>query len=281
MSKILVSYIPALHKGYLNLFCECGAKTLYIIGDDLINLIPDLDYVSRKDSLRAISPEMVMDAVRSWNIFDSVHVLNLNSIQFLVSCGDQIIMPDEDVSRSISQKYFLGKDVIFHQIFLRWNKVNTTAAKKLSCDRISLTNFEKEVVGVVLNESQKSWDWWRQVGGVITRGEEILLVAHNQHLPEEQNPYIFGDPRAVFNKGVNIELSTAEHAEAILIAEAAKRGICLEGTYLFVSDFPCPPCAKLVGRSGIKKCYFINGYAMLDGEEVLKDRNVEIIQIIM
>ena len=48
---------------------------------------------------------------------------------------------------------------------------------------------------------------------------------------------------------------------------------------MIVTDFPCPPCAKLVAYSGIKKLFYLKGYAMLDGERILKDAGVEIIKI--
>ncbi|NCS97095.1 MAG: deoxycytidylate deaminase, partial [Candidatus Pacebacteria bacterium] len=82
------------------------------------------------------------------------------------------------------------------------------------------------------------------------------------------------DPRNSFHKGEHIELSTAIHAEAALIADAAKKGISLEGTQLYVTTFPCPACAKLIACSGITKLYFSEGYSMLDGEKILNDAGV-------
>ena len=45
---------------------------------------------------------------------------------------------------------------------------------------------------------------------------------------------------------------------------------------MYVTVFPCPPCAKLIAYSGIKRLYCGGGYAVLDGEEVLKSNGVEI-----
>ena len=83
-----------------------------------------------------------------------------------------------------------------------------------------------------------------------------------------------------FKKGRHIELTTDQHAESVVISEAAKKGIALEGADLYMSTFPCPPCAKLVAAAGIRRCYFSSGYAMLDGERILKDRGVEIIRVV-
>jgi dCMP deaminase len=126
-------------------------------------------------------------------------------------------------------------------------------------------------------EAGKSSDWWRHVASAIVKDGKVLLVAHNHHIPSAQTPYIQGDPRSDFQKGVNLELSTAIHSEASLIAQAAEKGISLRGASVYVTTFPCPPCAKLIAYSGIKKVYYSSGYGVLDGESVLKVKGVEII----
>ena len=103
------------------------------------------------------------------------------------------------------------------------------------------------------------------------------MKVHNHAVPSEMMPYVEGDPRSDFSKGVNIELSTSFHCEAQLIAEAARKGVSLEDAELYVTTFPCPVCARLVAYSGIKKLYYADGYGVLDGERVLKSQGVEII----
>jgi dCMP deaminase len=88
-----------------------------------------------------------------------------------------------------------------------------------------------------------------------------------------------GDPRSNFYKGVGFELSTATHAEARLIAQAARDGTSTEGAVMYVTDFPCPPCAKLIAAAGISRLYFRSGYAVLDGQQVLESAGVDLIQI--
>lgn len=98
-------------------------------------------------------------------------------------------------------------------------------------------------------------------------------------MPSPHTPYMDGDPRNAFHKGVNIELGTALHAEKGIICEAAKRGISLKGAYLYVTTFPCPPCAKAIVAAGFKRCYYSSGYALLDGESILKESGVEVVYV--
>jgi len=78
---------------------------------------------------------------------------------------------------------------------------------------------------------------------------------------------------------VHLELSTTTHAEAQLIADAARRGVATEGAVMYVTDFPCPPCAKLVAAAGVSRLYFRTGYAVLDGNDILVAGGVEIVRV--
>jgi dCMP deaminase len=124
-----------------------------------------------------------------------------------------------------------------------------------------------------------SSDWWRQVGAVAVRDGVLLGVAHNEHRPSEYSPYINGDPRNDFSRGVRADLSTALHAEAALIAAAARAGTSLDGADLYVSTFPCPACARLIAEAGFRRCFFAGPYALLDGDTVLRAAQVELIWV--
>lgn len=49
----------------------------------------------------------------------------------------------------------------------------------------------------------------------------------------------------------NGDCQRAIHAEANVIALAARHGIAIEGTWLYVTHFPCHKCAQLIVASGI------------------------------
>jgi dCMP deaminase len=96
-------------------------------------------------------------------------------------------------------------------------------------------------------------------------------------VPSDQIANDEGDPRGNFKAGQHLESSLALHAEASIVAQAAKSGISLEGADIYVDTFPCPPCAKQLAYSGIKTLCYRNGYAVLDGERILKSQGVKII----
>jgi len=106
------------------------------------------------------------------------------------------------------------------------------------------------------------------------------MTSHNCHWPTAHSLYINGDPRSNFNAGEQIEMCTAIHAEASLVARAAKIGIPLNGASVLVTTFPCPGCARLLVEAGIKKLYFIEGYSLLDSLEILKSSGVEVKRLV-
>lgn len=54
------------------------------------------------------------------------------------------------------------------------------------------------------------------------------------------------------------------HAEANLIAYAAKKGVALEGATLYITHSPCRKCTELIIQAGIKKVYYVKSYRATD-----------------
>lgn len=274
MKKAIIAYVPVLQEGYRRFFEKYkDADTLYVVGKDLI---AETDYLRKE--IRALDPELVRKAIESWGLMPSVFILEKKDIEKIKSEFDEFILPNEDVMHDLAEKYFSGKEIIFDEIFLRWDKHNTIKEFPVNPDvKISKEDFDKDMILRALLASAKSSDWWRRVGAVVVKDGEIIISACNQHVPSSHMPNVNGDPRSCFHKGVHLELSTAIHAESAAISEAARKGISLEGASLYVTNFPCPPCAKAIAYSGIKKLYYTIGYGVLDGESILKSKGVEIV----
>jgi dCMP deaminase len=189
-------------------------------------------------------------------------------------------MPDEEISHEVHLKYFSHCRAEFEDVFLRWHRRKVEEKEELNPDfTIPPEGFLQNVLQIGLREASRSPDWWLQVGAVIWKDKKILLKGFNTHLPTPRITEVFGDPRAFSSRGKNIEITTALHAEASLISAAAKFGIPLRGNSIFVTVFPCPPCAKLIANSGLRWLYYLDGYSVLDGEAVLKQADVMIVKI--
>lgn len=261
-------YVPALHAGILSFIAEVPEDApLYLLSEELIKYIDtNFDYLRKE--IRALSPEQARKSIQALFPQRTIELLTLTTLETYNNSEQSLILPKEDIFLWLAEKNLEKAHITYNSTFLRWNRTNTLEKKTPSAE--TLAAFEA---------ADHSSDWWRQVGGAIVKNGDIIAVAHNRHVPSPYTPYIDSDPRNSFHKGVHIELSTALHAEAALIADAARNGTSLKNTELYLTTFPCPPCAKLVAASGIKKLYFLEGYSMLDGEKVLADAGVKIFKL--
>lgn len=281
MQTYVIAYVPVIQMGYVKFFTNhADADGFFILDSDVL---AKFDWL-RKD-LRALAPVDAADGLgkilRSQKIDKPIRLLNVKMLQELFNPKkDRLIMPDEEIMHSLAEEFLPKMHLEFESVFLRWHSQNTTKQNVVESDKkMPISEFSAKMMKLAKEAATRSADWWRQVGAVLIRGNTILFTTFNQHVPDQYQTLFNGDPRGNFTKRVNIDLTTAIHAEAALIAEAARKGESLEGTELYVTTFPCPNCAKLVAYSGIKKLYFQDGYSMVDGEGILKEKGVEIIHL--
>jgi len=275
MQFFVVAYVPVLHAGYLEFFRKYPNSQLYIFGPDITS---EFSHLER--DIRALSPYDMKLVVKALGIFSKVHVLDHDSLRSLGKSRRKIVLPDEDVSREIAARYFPKKRVIFESVFLRWDKKNTMSERVVSPDRIISTDaFDREMMNRAHKEALKSPDWWRQVGALVVKNGKVLFHAFNKHMPSEHSLYALGDPRGNFDWGERIDLSKALHAEVGVIAQAAKRGVSVDRAWLYITTFPCPPCALSIAEAGFERVYYKEGYSLIGAEETLRSYGVEIILI--
>lgn len=269
----IISFVPALHKGYIDFFKKYP-DTLYLIDSDFVQDFPRLER-----DLRQFNADDMKKAIEALDILKEVKVLHAVDISTINLEGD-VVMPDEDISRELKEKYFKNIAVTFEPVFLRWNRQITLAESVVPPDRvISTSQLDKELIATAFAEASRSSDWWRQVGAVVVKDGKILLTGYNKHMPSDLSMDFYGDPRSSFDAGERIDLSTAIHGEANLIAKAARSGIPLQDASIYVTTFPCPNCAKLIVEAGIKKVFYSKGYSLLDAETILKSAGAEIVMV--
>lgn len=68
------------------------------------------------------------------------------------------------------------------------------------------------------------------------------------------------------------------HAETNAIAFAAKNGLPISGSTLYVTLAPCLPCAKLIVSAGIHEVYYYAEYRDMSGVEYLMTAGVKVCQ---
>lgn len=105
----------------------------------------------------------------------------------------------------------------------------------------------------------------RPTGAVIVRDSNILATGYNGSMPGA--PHCLGTQTEngtpfCFRRSVNApevdkyNYCRASHAEANAVAQAARMGINLDGSTLYVTLAPCYVCLKLLATAGVKHIYY-------------------------
>jgi dCMP deaminase len=249
MAPQLLAFVPVIHRGYEQVLGRLGPRAeVLLLGESFA-----ADYPVIRKEIRALPPERVAEYIAGVYPELEVGVVERWDIAERVG-GPLLIVPDEKLMRSVVRKFKLSRlvdKVRYEPTFLRWDRswAEFSEPAEQLAKRADDADAER-LARVAIKISGSSGDWWRQVGAMAVRDGEVLVRAANQHLPSEYSPYIDGDPRNEYRKGLRADLSTALHAEASVVAEAARNGIRLKGADLFVSTFPCQPtsCRPPVSR---------------------------------
>ncbi len=273
MKQVLL-YLPVVHAGHEAFFARHpDAAEVLLLGAGFKSAFKSL----AKD-IRALPPERAAQFLRVMLPGARVLVVEPADLPAALT-GDTLVLPDEDVTRQLAEEQQLGanRNLVFDKTFLRWDRDWSRARRPAAADG---TVTQAGLPGHLLTRASElaghSSDWWRQVGAIAWRGERILGEAWNHHCPTEYAPYTDGDPRDGFSRGVRADLSTAIHAEASVVAKAARDGVPLDGADLYVTTFPCPACARLIAESGFRRCYFADPYSLLEGDTILRVAGVEL-----
>jgi len=103
----------------------------------------------------------------------------------------------------------------------------------------------------------------RQVGAVaVSPDNRILGTGYNGALPGSPHCEEVGclRDRLGVPSGQRQEICRAQHAEANVCNFAARYGVSLNGSIIYVTAQPCTTCVKAMVTSGIKKVVFDSDY---------------------
>lgn len=121
----------------------------------------------------------------------------------------------------------------------------------------------------------------RSVGAVIVKNKRILTTGYNGAPSNIKHCMEAGCLREDMNvaSGERHELCRGIHAEQNAIIQAAFHGVSIKDAALFCTNQPCSICAKMIINSGIKKIYYLAGYADTLSQEMFKEAAIEIIKL--
>ncbi|MCK5084083.1 MAG: hypothetical protein KAQ64_00315 [Candidatus Pacebacteria bacterium] len=290
MSKqkiLILGEFIVFHKGYiefLNKIKKGEENLVFFVGILSDKTIKEL--TSLEPDIRKVSEEGIKHIINSYISVKEYFSVGKDNFSQIVSDlePDKIFILQGDKSEDFADKYLIDskyKDITeYHDIRLRWSDDKVQEFKKEASElpEEELKEHQK-FMRDALEEAERSKCWWRQVGAVAVKNGEVIFRGFNRMLPTEDECYKIGCIRDSIEPGKDPEVCSVTHAEASIISLAARDGVSLKDTILYVTHFPCPACAKLVALAGFKKVVYTRGSSVFDGERVMASREVDIIKI--
>ncbi|HJF64847.1 cytidine deaminase [Slackia equolifaciens] len=143
---------------------------------------------------------------------------------------------------------------------------------------IKRPSWDQYFIHLAFEVSMRSTCLRRAVGAVIVKDRRILATGYNgvpsglRHCDEtgclrEQ----LGVP-----SGQRHEICRGLHAEQNAIIQAARYGIDIEGSSIYITTEPCVVCAKMLINAGIREIVFAEGYPDKLAEELLGETDIKI-----
>ena len=113
----------------------------------------------------------------------------------------------------------------------------------------------------------------KHVGAVIVRDKTILSTGYNgsiRGMPHcDEVGHLMEDGHCV----------ATIHAETNAILQAAKNGVMINGSEVYITASPCWPCFKMLANAGIKKIFYGEFYRDERIFDVAKRIGIELIHI--
>lgn len=128
-------------------------------------------------------------------------------------------------------------------------------------------------MGTAILHSKLSKARRKAVGAVLVTPRGVTLTGYNGTPAGLDNDcetvHFDGCARTLVSKAEVI------HAELNCILKAAKEGVSVEGSTIYVTLSPCVPCAAMLIQAGIKEVVYLEAYRLTDGLDLLRSAGVE------
>ena len=111
------------------------------------------------------------------------------------------------------------------------------------------------------------------VGAVIVRDKTILSTGYNGSIRKLSHCDEVG------HMIENDHCVATIHAEANAIIQAAKNGVCIDGSTIYTTASPCWICFKLIANSGIRRICFGEFYRDHRIFEIAKKLKIELVKL--
>ena len=139
--------------------------------------------------------------------------------------------------------------------------------------KMKRANWEQYFMNIAKEVATRSTCDRKHVGALIVRDKTILSTGYNgsiRGMPHcDEAGHMMEDNHCV----------ATIHAETNAILQAAKNGVMIDKSEVYITASPCWPCFKMLANAGIKKIYYGEFYRDDRIFEVAKKIGIELVHI--
>jgi dCMP deaminase len=161
-------------------------------------------------------------------------------------------------------------------IVLESNQIIQTAEKKAAAKfPVTDSDIDRKWIKYVKEIVGTSNCWYDPVGCVFVRDGQMLVEGVSTSLNNSLCKNLPLDFRQLpLNPGERLFFCDSLHAERVGVSKAAKQGLSLAGSTLYLSKFPCRLCIQSVLEAGISEVVFEKDSYGIPDAQLLLDNGV-------
>jgi len=146
---------------------------------------------------------------------------------------------------------------------------------------VNRPSWQEYFAEIALLVSSRSTCLRRKVGAVLVRNKRLLTTGYNGAPSGVAHCLEVGCLRDQMGvpSGERHELCRGLHAEQNAIIQAATHGISIEGADLYCTNLPCIICTKMLLNAGIRRVFYLDGYADEMSLAMMEEAGVELIHL--
>jgi dCMP deaminase len=131
--------------------------------------------------------------------------------------------------------------------------------------------------------SERSTCLRRKVGAVVVEDKRILTSGYNGAPKGLKHCEETGCVREEQNvpSGTRHELCRGVHAEQNAIIQAAVFGVSVKGSTMYITNYPCSVCAKMILNAGLGEVVYEGEYEDDLAIELLTEGNIEVRKFVL
>ena len=134
--------------------------------------------------------------------------------------------------------------------------------------------FQKIYMQTAWLYANVSKDLRKKVGAVLVTETGILIPGYNGIYAGGSN-----ENQLVLESGELVTKQEVIHAELNCVLKAAKEGVSVVNSMVYVTMSPCLSCSSMLIQSGVKSVCYDENYRDLSGIELLKSAGIEVTKI--